>query len=76
MDGRYGINLIRLTCEESLMMKKDPLSDEKEDLKTSLMLATGIGTDLALLQSLRQSKTLLVLVLFKSLLILRENGTS
>lgn len=51
------------------MIKKDPLSDKHEDLKTCLMLATGIANELALLQSLRQSKTLLVLVLLKTLLI-------
>lgn len=49
------------------MIKKDPLSDKQEDLKTCLMLATGIANELALLQSLRQSKTLLVLL--KTLLI-------
>ena len=55
-------------------MKQDPLSDDKEDLKTCLMLATGIGTDLALLQSLRQSKTLIVLVLLKTLLVMLVVG--
>lgn len=55
-------------------MKQDPLSDDQEDLKTSLMLATGIGTDLALLQSLRQSKTLMVLVLLKTLLVMLVVG--
>ncbi len=55
-------------------MKPDPLSDDKEDLKTCLMLATGIGTDLALLQSLRQSKTLLLMVLLKTLLMMLVVG--
>lgn len=69
-----GIHKHHDMCQRSHLMKKDPLSDEQEDLKTCLMLATGIGIDLALLQSIRQSKTLMVLVVIKTLLVMLVVG--
>ncbi len=50
------------------------LQQKREDLKTSLLLATGMWTELALLQAVRQSKTLLILVVLKLVLLVGIAG--